>query len=179
MVLSPRVKTTRGETTRGETTRGETTRFNEVKPSVSSNNCYSYAFNDTRNYTFKPQPGHLSNITALSDTEYTCDALNERILADNPQAYKLTEGTSTCRDGYYKILLTLDNDGAFRDYHFYKQHDNGLWSHKPGITAVSHVDDSGMLITNPLTSDNNYDNNNDETNFNYNTICGFYCNIKT
>lgn len=146
---------------------------------VFLDNCYSYAFNDMNNYKYKPQPGHLSNIKALKDNQYTCDALNERILKDYPQAYKLNDDTHNCREGYYKILLTLDNKGEAQDYHFYKQIDNGLWNHKPGINAISNVDDSGMLITNPLVSDNNYDNNNDETNFNYNINCSFYCNVKT
>ena len=74
---------------------------------------------------------------------------------------------------HYKIALVIDNKGDKLDYHFYRQDNNGYWSHKTGHDPVSNVDASGKLITNPETCDRNYDKKkNDE--FNYEIFCGYY-----
>jgi len=39
------------------------------------------------------------------------------------------------------------------DYHWYRQDDNGCWSHKPGSTPVTNLDDSGRFIADPLACD--------------------------
>lgn len=137
------------------------------------NNCYSYAFNDMKNYDSKPQPGDKSGIKRLNSKKYTCEGLEHRILNDYKKSYKL-EGDE-CKDGYYKILLTLDDKGSSRDYHFYKQ-DTDYWSHKLGTSPISFVDDDGNRIKDPLKADRNYDNKNNESSYNYNKVCGFFCN---
>ena len=40
-----------------------------------------------------------------------------------------------------------------RDFHWYRQDANGNWSHKPGTTAATNLDNSGNVITDPRTAD--------------------------
>ncbi len=39
------------------------------------------------------------------------------------------------------------------DFHWYRKGRNGSWSHKPGSTAVTNLDNSGNFITDPRTAD--------------------------
>ena len=39
------------------------------------------------------------------------------------------------------------------DYHWYRQDNNGCWSHKPGQTPVVNVDNSGQPISDPSQCD--------------------------
>ena len=75
-----------------------------------------------------------------------------------------------CKKGYSKIALVVQPKTT---YHYYRQDNNGYWSHKTGHDPISNSDASGKLITNPETCDRNYDKkNNDE--FNYEIFCGYY-----
>src|SRR5207245_7520521 len=38
------------------------------------------------------------------------------------------------------------------DFHWYRKGRNGYWSHKPGSTQVTNVDNSGHLISDPRTA---------------------------
>ena len=57
---------------------------------------------------------------------------------------------------HYRIAIVLDNEGDHRDYHFYRQDSNGLWSHKDGGMPVTNKDASGKLIYDPKKADKNY-----------------------
>ena len=55
------------------------------------------------------------------------------------------------------LLLTdfcyafLDTPIRTGDFHFYRLDSNGRWSHKPGETQVSQLDDANVLIVDPRT----------------------------
>ena len=154
---------------------------------IANNNCYSYAFNNTRiKYKGKPQPGSYSNIRQVkrNNKEYKCKNFITRVLKDYPRSRFISikdyKKGNRCNDDEYAIFLSIDNDGVSTDYHFYKEDDDGYWSHKPGLDKVSYVDDSGNKITNPLYADRDYENA-DVTNkhkYNYKYPCGFFCNKK-
>ena len=59
-----------------------------------------------------------------------------------------------CPVGTYKVALVVGmyDEGKY-DYHWYRQDADGLWSHKPGITAARRIDNSGKLIIDPMTAD--------------------------
>jgi hypothetical protein len=138
------------------------------------NNCYSYAFSDyTANRKTKPQPGFKVGLPALQKDAYTCKAFIDRVKLDYPKAVFLgtnpSMATVECTPDMYLVFLALDNTDNNRDYHFYKKDLNGLWSHKPGMLAVSTVDADGNNITNPFYANRSYDT------FQYNTPCGFFC----
>ena len=39
------------------------------------------------------------------------------------------------------------------DFHWYRKGRNGYWSHKPGGTAVTNLDNSNVTIPDPRTAD--------------------------
>ncbi len=39
------------------------------------------------------------------------------------------------------------------DFHWYRKGPNGYWSHKPGGTQATNLDNSGNLIPDPRTAD--------------------------
>lgn len=65
---------------------------------------------------------------------------------------KLEDPNAKIQTGTWKIAIAIDADGT-GDYHFYRQNNDGTWSHKPGASDVKNTDESGNLIYNPKTAD--------------------------
>jgi hypothetical protein len=108
-----------------------------------NNNCYNYASN-YRTDTFA-QPGRAAGAMY---TAFSCasvlpasvkDALEDRPTANN----KCPE------EGHLVALVIAPNV----DFHWYRKGRNGLWTHKPGSTAVTNVDNAGKVIKDPRTAD--------------------------
>ena len=167
-----------------------------------SHNCYSYFLNrqvravkekcneiclkkhkescpqkDSECSDLKPQPGDFSLIKMTGtdkDKEriYQCPNMQKKILNDNP-SIKPVVFNQKCPAGYYKGALVVDPDSTF---HFYKQDNNSLFSHKPGISKVANKDSSGNVIYVPHFADRDYrdDKDNDDA-INYTNFCGYYC----
>ncbi len=147
--------------TNGYEPRYEPDRWNHWR---HGNNCYAYALDNLRDRNEKPQPDN-------QDAEsYSCRDMNLWINRDidrTTKGYRLLKSNrdDRCPNGHHKIYLVLANN----DYHFYRQDNDGLWSHKPGANAVSRRDASDNLIEDPSTADHNY------SSYNYNRSCGFFC----
>ena len=135
------------------------------------NNCYSYAMGDLKlNQKKKQQPGSLcKTMGTLKKKNYSCKRIMKRIQCDYPDTILLSNNNELCPCDYYKVGLFLDNKGKKKDYHFYKQNKNGLWSHKPGKTKAINTDADGNLIVNPITANREYKK------YNYDENCGFLC----
>ena len=140
-------------------------------------NCYSYAFDRYEvNADKKLQPGELSTGKFNS---YDCNEILNKLRKDY-NTYNIIQVTKGYKPpcNHYKIALVIDDVGDEQDYHFYRQDNDGYWSHKPGKEEVRRVDASGNLIRDPETADRNYDMSNDdknnETDNNYYRFCGYY-----
>jgi len=139
------------------------------------NNCFAYAFNvqDRTGDSDAPfiQPGLKSGYPLWKRVKgKRCPDLMARLMGDVPG---LTPTTfyRRCPRGTSKIAAVIDHR---RDYHFYRQDSNGLWSHKPGAMDVTNLDAAGKLIYNPQLANRRYDD--DPTNIlNYDTFCSFLC----
>jgi hypothetical protein len=130
-----------------------------------THNCYSYALNIidksrgeackkyekktglSECYKLHTHPGQYAGYI----DEFTGEKLNKtkllrRIMRDNPNIIKLTK-KQECPDNYYKIAVIVSKCGT--DYHFFRQDNNGLWSHKNGCDNATNKDDKGQLITDP------------------------------
>jgi len=161
--------------------------INECENLENNNNCYSYSFNNMKNYNEKPQPGIYSNIERVkrNNKDYKCKNFIYRILKDYPKSKFISTSEYTngkrCDSNNDTIFLSLDNKGKSIDYHFYKQDPSGYWSHKPGLNKIVYIDDSNKRIKNPLHADRNYENSDiyNENKYNYDISCGFFCNPKT
>lgn len=52
----------------------------------------------------------------------------------------------------YVVALVVDSTAPVYDYHWYRHNPDGTWSHKPGSTPATNVDDSSALIYDPQTA---------------------------
>jgi hypothetical protein len=141
----------------------EPSKWNDNGTVQLHNNCYNYG-NDKITNTFA-QPGRASG------QEWTV------ISVDNVKAAALRDGlrwvdwnfpgnTFDCGDGHLVFMTVGTRVPPSGDYHWMRlDQTKGVWSHKPGQTQATNVDNSGATITNPLTANRGlYDQNG-----------GFYC----
>jgi hypothetical protein len=108
-----------------------------------ANNCYNYS-TDYRTDTFA-QPGLAAGAmyTSLDCTAVRAAALLDDLIA-SPNA------NNRCpREGHLVALVIWPGI----DFHWYRKGRNGYWSHKPGSTPATNLDNSGHTIPDPRTAD--------------------------
>ena len=146
-----------------------------------SHNCYAYALNmidnkkvkeckekieNNKKFCKRPQQGlEYGYLDDLKIINYNSSMLINRIKSDNP-LIKKTKLENKIEDGYYKICLFLchiedKHHQNINDFHFYRQDNNGFWSHKYGWRKATNKDKNNKLIINPefaqkLYADNKY-----------------------
>lgn len=122
----------------------------------SQGNCWRYACNDPAKLgePHSPFPGGSDPRGVL-----TCDQVKKGAKADGA---KEPDAKGDCPKCHYKVKLVLqpDNGNGWNDYHWYRQDDDGTWSHKPGQTDVIPG------VTDPTQ---------DAKNRGYTTDCGELC----
>lgn len=154
---------------------------------IKSNNCYAYALNQKKTKRLqKIAPGNIAKkrlnirkelLQIKARTLSNCTELKEKILLDisHEEGYELqyNESTQVCQTpikGFYRIALVVSESDKnnLRDFHFYRQNQNGLWSHKRGwFTGPLAVDADNKLILNPALANRKYEK------LNYNEFCCF------
>jgi hypothetical protein len=107
------------------------------------NNCYNYATNYRTN-TFA-QPGRAAGAMY---TQLSCSSVRPAAVAD--ELKDLPGADNECPDEGHLVALVVWPAG---DYHWYRKNQDGSWSHKPGSTAATNLDNSGAPITDPRTAD--------------------------
>jgi hypothetical protein len=142
--------------------------WNDNKNIKNNNNCYSYAVNYKNKKYGKPQPGYFAKFNHIQNKQYKCVSFFKRILNDIPSVY-LTSFKQKCKNGFHKAFFAIDSNKNEHDYHFYRQDNNQLWSHKPGTTNVINYDADYKIIKNPYNANRNY------TSYNYDKPCFFFC----
>lgn len=134
-----------------------------------NHNCFAYVLATIApKRKGKPQPGYYSNFPPLKKEDYQCENFYQRLKKDIPAMY-LTTFSEKCRNGFYKGFIAIDNKDTEQDYHFYRQDDNGYWSHKPGRQKAVNYDADERIIKNPLKANRKYKY------FNYTKPCFFFC----
>jgi len=121
-----------------------------------NNNCYNYS-NNKRTDTFA-QPGRASGIT-LGSVNMNCADVTPAAVADGIEQAPSSGDCPKCRT---RIALVIRPG---RDYHWYRRDADGMWTHKPGSTPATNLDNSGNPITNPETADRGL----------YTEFCGYFC----
>jgi hypothetical protein len=116
--------------------------WNDAGQKQFNNNCYNYATN-YRSDTFA-QPGRAagSMYTAL-----TCASV---LPAAGRDALENTPGANNKCPAEGHLVALVIAPGI--DFHWYRKGRNGYWSHKPGGTQVTNVDNSGNFIVDPRTA---------------------------
>ena len=103
------------------------------------NNCYNYATN-YRTDTFA-QPGRAAGAMYAS---LTCGSVLPAAVAD--KVVDAPGADNGCPTNGHLVALVI---APGWDYHWYRKGRNGWWSHKPGPTPVTNVDNSGNYIHDP------------------------------
>lgn len=140
-------------------------------------NCYAYAFGFLYNgmgneaNPYKQNPGDFARTSDLGSvrslTVPLSDLMTNVVYNMNLDAsrlgYTLTEyiptaGTPIKQCGTNSRMIAVVTGEVtyygmtIRDFHFYMQHSDGTWSHKPGATAVTNLSISGPQVV--LTNSN-------------------------
>lgn len=116
---------------------------------TGNNNCYNYA-NDqlTSNRAI---PGRANGAAVINrdcqSVSLACE-LDGLVQLKNRHFKKLT-----LRDPSKEWFVALAIDPAGLDYHFWRQDNDGCWSHKIGISPVTRLDNSSVPITDPQSCD--------------------------
>ena len=132
-------------------------------------NCYAYALGlktDPRTgepFKEKPDPGVFSGNPLKEnqlyyETDHLKQIMEKKIEADaEVLGYNFYEITNIYdfkpTEGNWYIAIAYCTDPSLTDYHFWRQNEDGTWSHKPGTTPVMNVDFSGNVIYDPMSCD--------------------------
>jgi hypothetical protein len=123
-----------------------------------NNNCYNYS-NNKRTDSFA-QPG------LAHGAMYATLACADVIAAAQADGLHLLAPGQECRRwwifGKAKIALVV---APGWDYHWYRRDRNGMWTHKPGSTQATNLDNSNQPITDPETCDRGW----------YTDFCAYFC----
>lgn len=116
--------------------------WNDAGQKQFNNNCYNYATN-YRSDTYA-QPGQAAGAmyAALTCASVRPAAIKDQ-LVDDPGA------DNKCPPEGHLVALVV---APGWDFHWYRKGRNGLWSHKPGGTPVTNLDNGGVIITDPRTA---------------------------
>ncbi len=134
----------------------EPDKWNDNDGVQHNNNCYNYACNKQTG-TFA-QPGRVS-IGAITQDKISCSSISVAAISDGLFPWS---PDVACPGMFYKKALVV---GTKFDYHWYRQDNNGNWSHKPGQTEATDKDADGKPITDPRTAARGP----------YPDFCGFFC----
>jgi len=107
-----------------------------------NNNCYNYATN-YRTDTFA-QPGKAAGAmyAALTCASVKSAAVKDELI-DSPAA------DNKCPNEGHLVALVI---APGWDFHWYRKGRNSYWSHKPGGTPVTNLDNGGVTIPDPRTA---------------------------
>ena len=102
----------------------------------------------------------------------TCSDVMGRTLGDVPNGYPVNFETK-CKPNFSKIAVVVDEDS---DFHYYRQDNNGMWSHKPGAREVTNKDSEGSPIYRPDLASRYYPQETEaDTGLNYDSFCSYMC----
>lgn len=111
------------------------------------NNCYGYANNVLRNR--HAQPGYGAGYNSAPAQQFECIYTANLVAGALADGLEPTDAWSTSPTGKTKLALVI---WPGRDYHWYRQDSNGLWSHKQSYLPATNLDFSNNLISNPETA---------------------------
>jgi len=149
--------------------------WNDNPTIMEDNNCYNYGC-DIQNNTFA-QPGKAHGIALPHPcfSNGTCSDVTAGAIADGLVLVNCDAGCG-CKECWHQVALVIKpNNGDLEscldywDFHWYRKDRDGKWSHKPGRTEATNLDNSENIITDPKTADRGP----------YTIFCGCFCVNKT
>jgi hypothetical protein len=134
----------------------EPDKWNDVE-TLTDNNCYNYGC-DIETDTFA-QPGRAHGQSLTRADLNNCTKTIDYAVLDG---LKVFEEKGDCEGCCHKVAMVIWPNV---DYHWYRMDRDGKWSHKPGPTQATNLDNSGNIITDPQTANRG----------GYTVFCGYFC----
>ncbi len=127
----------------------EPTWWNNNPTIKGNNNCYNYACNH-RTDTFA-QPGRATGnmYTSLSGCSVAAGQKSAKTGSISDALIDTPLANNQCPAKGHLVALVIW-PGA--DFHWYRKGLDTRWTHKPGSTAVTNLDNAGAIITDPRTA---------------------------
>ena len=116
--------------------------WNDAGQRQFGNNCYNYSTNHRTDTYAQPGRAAGQQYAALD-----CTAVHAAALADDLID---AEQENECPSEGHLVALVI---APGFDYHWYRKGRDGHWTHKPGGTQATNLDNSGKIITNPQKAD--------------------------
>jgi hypothetical protein len=140
----------------------EPDRWNSDPAIRRNNNCYNYACNYASNTFAQPGRYSASPYTPTSASMISCSNVANAAASDG--LVPVDCDTECAVDGActYHVALVV---APGVDFHWYRLDRDGRWSHKPGSTNATNLDNSGTVITDPRTANRGP----------YTQFCGCFC----
>jgi hypothetical protein len=108
-----------------------------------NNNCYNYGTNYRSDTYAQPGLANGAMYASITCADVLAGAVADALI-NRPGA------RNRCPKEGHLVALVV---GPNWDFHWYRKGRNGLWTHKPGGTQATNVDNSANLITDPRTAD--------------------------
>jgi hypothetical protein len=127
-------------------------------------NCYGYALDKVK----FDNPGGSSLLPRATCENLMANAKLDGLIEPSQEG----QCGGTCPSGYHKVQIFLDDRHLLlgRDYHVYRQDDDGGWSHKQGRGGKpNRTDASGNALICPINSNRNFGEHS------YQKSCGTLC----
>lgn len=121
----------------------EPTWWNSDSTRRVSNNCYNYACNYRTDTFAQPGKANGNQYSSITGAEVLDGAVSDA-LEDSPTA------NNKCPSSGHLVALVI---WPSVDFHWYRKGLNGRWTHKPGQTPATNLDNSGQLISDPRNAD--------------------------
>jgi len=130
---------------------------NNWQTCTQNSNCYAYALNCPDYHWAMPGMGFaktgtlnfLQSAGKVFDSFASDGAFRQACIDGAKRDGLLPVNEPEQRDGYYTVALFFSEDGKERDVHWYRQDDDGSWSHKDGRHNPSQLDADGKPIRDP------------------------------
>lgn len=123
--------------------------WNSVFAIQDSNNCYNYSTNYRSDSFAQPGEATGQKYTSFSACDVAAPAISVKKGAISDGLIDKPAQDNKCISPGHLVALVLYSG----DYHWYRKGPNGRWSHKPGHTPATLLDNSGNIITDPRTAD--------------------------
>lgn len=109
-----------------------------ASPRKETNNCYNYANIKATNTFAQPGRGTNNMYRAITKARILAGSISDGLLVTG-------NGNTPPRSRHVVALVVED----CVDFHWYLKNSDNTWSHKPGRTAVTQLDNAGQVINNP------------------------------
>ncbi len=121
-----------------------------LNPTIkSNNNCYNYATNHRTDTFAQPGKATGNQYTSLSGCAVAAGQKSAKQGAVSDALIDTPLANNQCPAQGHLVALVI---WPGVDFHWYRKGVNTKWSHKPGGTSVTNLDNAGAIINDPRTA---------------------------